>query len=52
MCVMYAPHTFAHDADTKAVVIDAGGDPVQSVRTAVEACPTGALSVSFPEEGE
>ena len=49
MCIMYAPSTFAHDDDTKAVVVDAAGDRAEAIRTAVEACPTGALTVS---EGE
>jgi ferredoxin len=48
-CIMYAPGTFDHDDETKAVVIDADADPIESVRTAVEACPTGALRLS--EEG-
>ena len=60
---MYAPGTFTHDDEskavvmdaagdhdeTKAVVMDAAGDPIESIRTAVEACPTGALMLS--EEG-
>ncbi len=48
-CIMYAPGTFGHDDETKAVVLDGGGDPLESVRIAVEACPTGALTLS--EEG-
>jgi ferredoxin len=48
-CIMYAPGTFTHDDETKAVVVDAAGDPMESMRTAVEACPTGALMLS--EEG-
>jgi len=43
---MYAPGTFTHDDETKAVVMDAAGDPIESIRTAVEACPTGALMLS------
>ena len=46
VCIMYAPGTFGHDDETKAMVIDAAGDPIESIRTAVEACPTGALSLS------
>jgi ferredoxin len=45
LCVMYAPATFAHDEETKAVVIDPSGDPLESILTAAEACPTGALTV-------
>jgi ferredoxin len=43
MCIVYAPNTFAHDAQAKAVVVDPSGDPIEAVRTAVEACPTSAL---------
>ncbi len=49
VCIMYAPGTFGHDDETKAVVVDAAGDPIESIRTAVEACPTGALSLSREE---
>ena len=46
MCIVYAPSTFAHDGETKAVVTDIDGDPLDAIRTAVEACPTGALSLT------
>ena len=46
---MYDPGTFTHDDETKAVVMDVAGDPIDSIRTAVDACPTGALM--FSEEG-
>lgn len=49
MCIMYAPATFAHDHETKAVVVDPGGDALENIRTAVEACPTGALTLTEPE---
>ena len=49
-CIMYAPATFTHDGDTKAVVIDVNGDPTESIRMAVEACPTGALTLSIGRE--
>ena len=42
-CVVYAPHTFAHDETTKAIVIDPEGDPIDAIRSAVEGCPMGAL---------
>lgn len=45
MCIMYAPGTFAHDEATKAVVVDSEGDPSEQIRIAVEACPTGALTL-------
>jgi ferredoxin len=51
VCIAYAPATFAHDAETKAVVQDAAGDPADHIRIAVEACPTGALSVLDDEGG-
>ncbi len=51
VCIAYAPATFAHDAETKAVVQDGPGDPADDIRTAVEACPTGALSVRDDDEG-
>jgi ferredoxin len=46
LCVMYAPGTFAHDDETKAVVLDPSTDDIGTVRTAVEACPTGALTLN------
>jgi ferredoxin len=45
MCIVYAPGTFAHDDETKAVVIDPNGDPIESVRNAVQACPTSAIRI-------
>jgi ferredoxin len=51
MCIMYAPGTFAQDEQTKAVVTDPDGDPVESIRIAVEACPTGALRIIDDREG-
>ena len=51
VCIVYAPATFAHDAETKAVVKEAPGDPADDIRAAVEACPTGALSVLDDDEG-
>ena len=51
LCIVYAPRTFAHDDETKAVVVDASGDPVEAIRNAVEACPTRALRVVEDREG-
>jgi ferredoxin len=48
-CVLYAPATFSQDADAKAVVTDPTGDDLDTVRIAVEACPTRALALI--EEG-
>jgi ferredoxin len=50
MCIMYAPATFAHDDETKAIVIDPAGDAIESIQIAVEACPTGALTL-IQDEG-
>ena len=43
MCFMYAGSTFDLDDSAKSYVKDAEGDPVETIRIAVEACPTGAL---------
>ena len=51
MCLVYAPGTFEHDEHTKAIVVDPAGDTIEAIRTAVEACPTGALSL-IEQEGE
>ena len=40
MCIVYAPGTFAHDDETKAVVVDPAGDPIDAIRKRCEACPT------------
>jgi ferredoxin len=45
MCIVYAPNTFAHDDETKAVVIDPSGDPIEAIRNAVQACPTSAITL-------
>jgi ferredoxin len=51
MCIVYAPGTFAHDEQAKAIVIDGAGDPIDAIRTAVEGCPVGALSMVPRESG-
>ncbi len=50
MCLVYASATFAHDDETKAIVVDPAGDPIEALITAAEACPTGALRVLTNEE--
>lgn len=45
MCIVYAPATFAHDGETKAVVVDPTGDPIEAIRNAVQACPTSAIRI-------
>lgn len=43
MCFVYAPNTFDIGDDAKSSVTDVEGDPIESIRAAIEACPTGAL---------
>ena len=45
LCIVYAPNTFVHDDEPKAVVANPTGDTLDAIRIAVEACPTGALSL-------
>ena len=49
VCLVYAGGTFAHDTETKAVLVEPVSDSVEQIRTAVEACPTGALSLSVDQ---
>ncbi len=51
MCIVYASGTFAHDEQTKAIVVNPDGDPIDAIRNAVEACPTGALRLVNDHEG-
>jgi ferredoxin len=52
-CVWYAPNTFDQDDETIAIVIDPGGDPAEKIQTAVDSCPTQALSlVADPAEDQ
>ena len=44
-CSVYAPNSFALDAEFKARVIDPTGDPPDIIRSAVQACPTSALAI-------
>ena len=48
-CVLYAGATFTQDAEAKAQLLDPIGDDLDTIRTAVEACPTRALTLA--EEG-
>lgn len=45
LCVLYAPGAFATDAEAKAVVIEPTGPAPDSVRTAMNACPTSAITI-------
>ena len=51
MCIVYASGTFSHDEEAKAVAADPPGDDEATVRSAVDACPMGALTL-VPAEGE
>ena len=43
-CCWYAPNTFDQDDETIAIVVDPQGDPDEAIQTAVDSCPTRALS--------
>jgi ferredoxin len=45
-CLWYAPNTFDQDDNTVAVVIDQHGDPEEKIQTAVDSCPTQAISIA------
>jgi ferredoxin len=45
MCCMYAPESFEIDDETKSVYKEGGGTSLEQLRTAIEACPTGALEL-------
>ena len=44
-CAWYAPNTFDQDDETIAIVTDPEGDPEEAINTAVQSCPTQALSI-------
>jgi ferredoxin len=45
MCSVYAAATFTQDDTAKVVLLDPAGDDPESIRTAVDACPTHALTI-------
>jgi ferredoxin len=45
VCQSYAPMALEIDDETKAIVIDAAGDPGKAVREVAESRPTGAISI-------
>ena len=49
LCVAYAPGTFEHDEEAKAILRNPTTEGLDEVRTAVEACPMGALQLSIDE---
>jgi ferredoxin len=50
-CVVYAPGTFGQDEAAKAFVLAGASDGIDTVRLAVEACPTRSLRLINDEEG-
>ena len=52
MCVFTAPGTFEQDGEAKVVVLAGATDDLDAVRAAVESCPTGALTLSDPANGD
>ena len=44
-CQFHASKTFDLDADCKAIVLDACGDPPRAIRNAAEGCPTRAIEL-------
>ena len=46
MCSVYATGIFTQDAQAKVVVIDPSTDSIEAIKTAVEACPIGALQLN------
>lgn len=44
-CLFWASHTFDLDDDARVVIIEQSGDPDDRIRTAVEGCPSKALSI-------
>jgi ferredoxin len=51
-CSWYAPNTFDQDDETIAIVIDQQGDPAEAIQTAVDSCPTRALSIVADKDKE
>jgi ferredoxin len=51
-CIAYAPQTFAHDDETKAVLQELPHDAEDDVVAAVEACPMGALTLRSSAHAE
>ena len=51
LCITYAPGTFEHDEEARAVLRTSTTDALDEVRSAVEACPTGAIQL-ITQEGE
>jgi ferredoxin len=50
-CCFYAPNTFDQDDETIAIVTDPRGDPEEAIHTAVDCCPTQAISIASDADG-
>lgn len=50
-CSWYAPNTFDQDDETIAIVVDQHGDPAEAIQTAVDSCPTRAISIVADARG-
>ena len=46
MCILTAPHTFAHDASRQSYVVDPRGDDQRMILDAAAGCPVGAIRVT------
>jgi ferredoxin len=49
VCLVYAPGTFTHDDEAKAVLLDPSTDDLETVQTVVDACPTRAINLTIDE---
>ncbi|WP_394554803.1 ferredoxin [Agromyces sp. MMS24-JH15] len=50
-CTFYAPNTFDLDDISVAIVIDEHGDPEDSIRQAIEVCPTRSIARALAAQG-
>jgi len=50
VCAVYASATFDIDDETKSIVIDPAGDPLDLIEAAAAGCPTGAIKVIHSPE--
>jgi ferredoxin len=50
VCAVYASATFDVDDETKSIVVDQTGDPLELIEAAAAGCPTGAIKVIHSPE--
>jgi ferredoxin len=50
VCAVYASATFDVDDETKSIVIDPAGEPLEQIDAAAAGCPTGAIKVIHSPE--